>query len=128
MTDFDGGGYCSLAESRGSTTVIDLSAPEIRVVPFVDPSPCAYQVFPSSKIRRCSRDTSISTSLMFWFPVARRPMMVPSSEVESGYMGEQATSLSILMSPSLVGLSAHLTTRSGCASAGLSVENVNESF
>ena len=97
-----------MACSCGSTTVTDLSAPEISVVPFVDPNPWAYQVFRFLKIRRWFRDTSISTSLMFLLPVARRPMMVPSLEGESGYIGEQATSLSTLISPSLVGLSAHL--------------------
>lgn len=39
MADFDGGGYFLLADPCGSISVIDLSAPEIRVVPFVDPSP-----------------------------------------------------------------------------------------
>lgn len=38
MADFDGGSFL-LADPCGSISVIDLSAPEIRVVPFVDPSP-----------------------------------------------------------------------------------------
>ena len=39
MADFDGGGYFLLADRCGSISVIDLSAPDIRVVRFVDPNP-----------------------------------------------------------------------------------------
>ena len=39
---------------------------------------------------------------MLLLPVAKSPIVVPSSEVERGYIGEHATSLSILISPSFM--------------------------
>ena len=65
---------------------------------------------------------------MLLLPVAKSPIVVPSSEVERGYIGEHATSLSILISPSFMGLPADLVVCFGRASVGRSVENVNESF
>ena len=65
---------------------------------------------------------------MLLLPVAKSPIVVPSSEVERGYIGEHATSLSILISPSFMGLPADLVVCFGLASVGRSVENVNESF
>ena len=55
---------------------------------------------------------------MLLLPVAKSPIVVPSSEVERGYIGEHATSLSILISPSFIGLSADLVVCFGCASVG----------